>query len=72
MNGVVTSPLQGVLVRLPVLPGQAVTAGTVIAVVEAMKMENEIQSDRDGTIAAVHAEPGASVQVGAPLVTFAE
>jgi biotin carboxyl carrier protein len=31
-----------------------------------------VQSDRDGTIATVHAEPGASVQVGAPLVTFAE
>jgi acetyl-CoA/propionyl-CoA carboxylase biotin carboxyl carrier protein len=71
-NGAITSPIQGVLVRLPVQPGQTVTAGTVIAVVEAMKMENEIQSDRDGTIAAVHAEPGASVQVGAPLVTFAE
>jgi acetyl-CoA/propionyl-CoA carboxylase biotin carboxyl carrier protein len=72
LNGIVASPIQGVLVRLPVQLGQAVTAGTVIAVVEAMKMENEIQSDRDGTIAAIHAEPGASVQVGAPLVTFAE
>jgi acetyl-CoA/propionyl-CoA carboxylase biotin carboxyl carrier protein len=71
-NGVITSPIQGVLVRLPVQPGQSVTAGAVIAVVEAMKMENEIHSDRDGTIAAIHAEAGTSVLAGAPLVTFAE
>ncbi len=71
-NGAIVSPIQGVLVRLPVSVGQAVTAGTVIAVVEAMKMENEVQANRDGTVAAVHLAPGANVQVGAPLVTFAE
>ena len=71
-NGAITSPIQGVLVRLPVAVGQVITAGTVIAVIEAMKMENEVQADRDGTVAAVHVAPGASVQVGAPLITFAE
>jgi len=44
----------------------------VIAVIEAMKMENEVQADRDGIVATVHVEPGATVQLGAPLVTFAE
>jgi acetyl-CoA/propionyl-CoA carboxylase biotin carboxyl carrier protein len=71
-NGTIASPIQGVLVRMPVTPGQHVAAGTVIAVVEAMKMENEVQADRDGLVEHVHAAPGAAVQVGAPLVTFAE
>jgi biotin carboxyl carrier protein len=43
----------------------------VIAVVEAMKMENEVQADRDGVVEHVHVAPGGTVQVGAPLVTFA-
>jgi len=71
-NGTIASPIQGVLVRMPVAVGQPVTAGSVIAVIEAMKMENEVQADRDGVIATVHVEPGVTVQLGAPLVTFAE
>jgi acetyl-CoA/propionyl-CoA carboxylase biotin carboxyl carrier protein len=70
-NGTIASPIQGVLVRVPVAPGQHVAAGTVIAVVEAMKMENEVQADREGVVEDVHVAPGAAVQVGAPLVTFA-
>ena len=71
-NGTIASPIQGVLVRMPVAAGQSVTAGSVIAVIEAMKMENEVQADRDGVVQSVHVEPGATVQLGAPLVTFAE
>jgi biotin carboxyl carrier protein len=37
-----------------------------------MKMENEVQADRDGVVQIIHVEPGATVQLGAPLVTFAE
>ncbi len=71
-NGTIASPIQGVLVRMPVAVGQPVAAGSVIAVIEAMKMENEVQADRDGVVETVHAEPGATVQLGAPLVTFTE
>jgi len=71
-NGTIASPIQGILVRMPVAAGQPVTAGSVIAVIEAMKMENEVQADRDGIVATVHVEPGATVQLGAALVTFAE
>ncbi len=71
-NGTIGSPIQGVLVRLPVAAGQAVHVGTVIAVVEAMKMENEVQADREGIVQTLHAAPGATVQVGAPLVTLSE
>ncbi len=70
-NGAITSPIQGVLVRLPVAEGEAVAAGAVIAVVEAMKMENEVRADRDGVVDTVHVQPGATVTVGEPLVTFA-
>ncbi len=71
-NGTVVSPIQGVLVRMPVAAGQHVAAGSVIAVIEAMKMENEVQADRDGVVETVHVEPGVTVQLGAPLVTFTE
>lgn len=71
-NGTIASPIQGVLVRMPVAVGQEVTAGSVIAVIEAMKMENEVQADRNGIVQTVHVEPGVTVQLGAPLVTFAE
>ncbi len=71
-NGTIASPLQGVLVRVPVVVGQSVAAGSVIAVIEAMKMENEVTADRDGVVETVHAQSGATVQAGSPLVTFAE
>ncbi len=71
-NGTIVSPLQGVLVRVPVAAGQSVAAGSVIAVIEAMKMENEVTADRDGVVETVHVQSGATVQVGSPLVTFVE
>ena len=45
--------------------------GQVVAVIEAMKMMNEIRAHRAGTVAAVHATAGATVEAFSPLVTFA-
>ena len=64
------SPMPGLLVRVSVGPGDAVTAGQEVAVVEAMKMENLLRADSDGTVAAVLAEPGASLAVDQPILEF--
>ena len=63
-------PMPGLLVRVSVGPGDAVKAGQEVAVVEAMKMENLLRAEQDGTVAAVLAEPGASLAVDQPIVEF--
>ena len=68
---VVASPLPGVIIEVSVKEGQAVKAGQKVAVIEAMKMENEILAECDGTIAAVHVKQGDSVLEGADIVTIA-
>ena len=64
------SPMPGLLVRVAVGPGDPVKAGQEVAVVEAMKMENVLRAEQDGTVAAVLAEPGASLAVDQPIVEF--
>ena len=64
------SPMPGLLVRVSVGPGDLVKAGQEVAVVEAMKMENLLRAEQDGTVAAVLAEPGASLAVDQPIVEF--
>jgi biotin carboxyl carrier protein len=65
------SLMPGVVVKVLVKEGQQVGAGDVLLVLEAMKMENEIRSDRSGTIGGIDVTPGQQVQTGDPLVTFA-
>ena len=47
--------------------GAAVTKGQGIIVLEAMKMENEIRAEHDGTIRRIHVQPGQAVDLGNPL-----
>ena len=68
----VLSPMHGVVVDVPVRAGATVAPGDVVAVIEAMKMMNEIRAHRAGTIAAVHVAAGATVEARTPLVTLAE
>ena len=49
--------------------GQSVRAGDVLCIVEAMKMMNQIEADRAGTVTAVHAENGEPVEFDQPLIT---
>ena len=65
------SPLPGVIISVDVKEGQAVKRGQKVAVIEAMKMENEILAECDGTIAAIHVKQGDSVLEGADIVTIA-
>ncbi|HEU0305408.1 MAG TPA: biotin/lipoyl-containing protein, partial [Lysobacter sp.] len=67
----IRSPLQGTVLRVGVEPGASVSAGDLICVVEAMKMENEITAPRDGAIASVNVRPGSTVSVGAVVASFA-
>ena len=67
----ITSPLPGVILSIDVREGQAVKRGQKIAVLEAMKMENEILSEFDGTVSAIHVSKGDSVLEGANIVTVA-
>lgn len=66
----VASPLPGVIVAVKVKPGDKVKSGQVVAVLEAMKMENEIQSEYDGTVTSVNVSQGDSVLEGAAIVTI--
>ena len=67
----IESPLPGVIISVDVKEGQAVKRGQKLAVIEAMKMENEILSDVDGTVTAIHVKQGDSVLEGADIVTIA-
>ena len=68
---VVTAPLPGVILDIKVKVGDAVKAGQTVAVLEAMKMENEIMASADATVASVNVAQGASVEAGAVLCTLA-
>ena len=66
----IKSPLPGIIISVDVKEGQAVKRGQKVAVVEAMKMENDILAECDGTVTAVHARKGDSVLEGADIVTI--
>ncbi|MFE1394310.1 biotin carboxylase N-terminal domain-containing protein [Nocardiopsis alba] len=68
-DGTVRSPMPGTVLDVPVRVGQAVTAGTTLAVVEAMKMEHSVPSPIDGTVTSVAVRTGSSVPMDAVLVT---
>ncbi len=67
----VASPLPGVIIEISVKEGQQVKAGQKIAILEAMKMENEIPAPKDGTITDIHVHKGDTLQDGDPVVTIA-
>ncbi len=64
----VTAPMPGNINDVKIASGQAVKKGDLLIILEAMKMENEIVSPKDGTIGKVYVSKGASVDTGAPLV----
>ncbi|MCR2045657.1 biotin/lipoyl-containing protein [Anaerosalibacter massiliensis] len=66
----IEAPMPGTILSINVNEGDEVKAGEVLLILEAMKMENEILSPRDGKVAAMHTEKGASVSTGDKLVSI--
>lgn len=66
----VTSPMPGVILDVKVSAGEAVKAGQVLLILEAMKMENEIVAPRDGKVAQIVTPKGSAVETGATLLTL--
>ena len=67
---VLRSPMQGTVLKVAVEAGATVAAGTLIAVIEAMKMENEITAHKDGTVTALPISVGSSVASGDTLAVI--
>jgi acetyl-CoA/propionyl-CoA carboxylase biotin carboxyl carrier protein len=67
-EGAVLAPMKGTVIRVPVQDGQQVATGDVVAVVEAMKMEQPLLAPRNGTVAELNASEGDSVSAGAVLM----
>ncbi|MGY3550132.1 propionyl-CoA carboxylase alpha chain [Bradyrhizobium sp. USDA 4472] len=64
-------PMPGLIVSIAVTEGQEVKAGETLAVVEAMKMQNVLRAEQDGTVKKVHASAGATLAVDALILEFA-
>ena len=71
-SGALNSPMPGQVLKVLVQPGDTVRKNQTLVVLEAMKMQYEMISPRDGTVAAVHAREGTQVPGGIALVTLAD
>ncbi|OLB82530.1 MAG: hypothetical protein AUI15_37755 [Actinobacteria bacterium 13_2_20CM_2_66_6] len=70
-EGAVIAPMQGLIVKVPVKVGDAVKLGDVVAVLEAMKMQNDIVTTVAGKVSAVHVKEGEVVSPNQPLLAIA-
>ena len=66
----IKAPLPGVILDIKVKVGDAVTKGQTVAILEAMKMENNINADRDGQVVAINVEKGQSIAEGTDIITL--
>ncbi|CAG21379.1 sodium-extruding oxaloacetate decarboxylase subunit alpha [Photobacterium profundum] len=67
----ISAPLAGSIFKINVKPGNQVSEGDVLIVLEAMKMETEIRAARNGVIQELHVKEGDSVSVGSPILSLA-
>lgn len=64
------SPVNGLVFKVNVAPGQSVEAGALVLILEAMKMETNVVAPRAATVKAVHVKPGDPVKTNEILVEF--
>ncbi len=66
----IVSPLPGVVIDVCIKEGEAVKRGQKLAVLEAMKMENEIMAPHDATVVQILADVGTKVDTGTPIIVL--
>ena len=71
-KGALTAPMPGVILEVNVKPGDVVTRGQQVAVLDAMKMHNAIGAVQAGTVDAVYVEAGQTVDHGTPILKYRE
>lgn len=64
------APLAGNIFKVLVAPGESVSAGQTVIILEAMKMETEVKAISDGVVSSINVKEGDAVKVGDVLVTF--
>ena len=69
-SNIITAPLPGVITSVKVKEGEIIKAGQIVAVLEAMKMENDLQAERDGRVKEIKVEKGDSVLEGTVIITL--
>ena len=69
-ESIIKSPLPGIILSISVKEGDTIKAGDRLLMLEAMKMENNIDADKDGVVTKLHVQTGESVLEGAVLVTI--
>ena len=70
MQDALRSPLPGTVIEIPVKTGMQVKEGDTLVVLEAMKMNNNLTAERDGTVKSILVGEGEAVKENTPLVTF--
>ena len=71
-TGMIKSPLPGIILDIYVKPGDKVTIGQRVLLLEAMKMENNIESDKQGVVSEIKISKGDSVMEGDVLIVIGE
>ena len=66
----IKAPLPGVILDIKVKVGDTIAKGQTVAILEAMKMENNINADREGTVVSVNVEKGQSIAEGTDIITL--
>ena len=71
-GAMLVSPMQGTIIKIAVSEGQQVSAGDVVVVLEAMKMEQPLTAHKDGTVTGLAVEVGQTVSAGAAICELAD
>jgi len=69
-SGTISSTIPGKIVSIAVEEGNIVAEGDVVMILEAMKMQNEIQAPLSGSVTAVNCKPGDSIEANSPLIVI--
>ena len=69
-SGTISSTIPGKIVSIAVEEGDIVAEGDVVMILEAMKLQNEIQAPLSGSVTAVNCKPGDSIEANSPLIVI--